>query len=56
MDMYAVPVEGQKMPEDSCLNNPEYLKDMERDMQGTYAYLGKRFGMKKEDIEKRWKK
>jgi hypothetical protein len=55
MDMYAVPVKGQKIPEDSCLNNPEYLKDLERDLQGTYAYLEKRFGMKKEDIEKRWK-
>lgn len=56
MDMYGVPVEGQEIPEDSCLNNPEYLKDLERDMEGTYAYLKKRFGMKKEDIEKRWKR
>ncbi len=55
MDMYAVPVKGQKIPEDSCLNKPEYLKDMERDLQGTYAYLEKRFGLKKEDIERRWK-
>jgi hypothetical protein len=56
MDMYAIPVEGQEIPEDSCLNNPEYKKDVERDVQSTYAYLEKRFGLKKEDIEKRWKK
>jgi hypothetical protein len=29
---------------------------VERDVQSTYAYLEKRFGLKKEDIEKRWKK
>ena len=56
MDMYAVPVEGQKIPEDSCLNNPEYTKDVERDLKSTYAFLEKRFGLKREDIEKRWKK
>jgi hypothetical protein len=55
MDMYAVPLKDQKIPEDSCLNNPSYLKDLERDLQGTYSYLGKRFGLKKEDIENRWK-
>lgn len=56
MDMYAVPVKGQKIPEDSCLNNPAYIKDMEKNLEQTYAFLEKRFGMKKADIEKRWKK
>jgi uncharacterized OB-fold protein len=56
MDMYAVPVPGQKIPEDSCLNNPAYLKDLSQNLEGTYAFLNKRFGFKKEDIEKRWKR
>jgi uncharacterized OB-fold protein len=55
MDMYGVPSEGQTIPANSCLNNPEYIKDLENDLEKTYKYLEKRFGLKKEDVEKRWK-
>lgn len=56
MDIYAVPVEGQAIPEDSCLSrNPRNIKDLERDMENTYDFLNKRFGIKREEIERRWK-
>jgi uncharacterized OB-fold protein len=56
MDIYAVPVEGQVVPESSCLHsNPQNAKDLIRDLGNTYAFLEKRFGIKKADVEKRWK-
>ena len=56
MDIYAVPVKGQKTPEDSCLQGHEKnVNDLKRDMENTYAFLDKRFGMKKKDVESRWK-
>ena len=56
MDIYAVPAKGQAVPEDSCLHdNPKNINDLNRDLENTYAFLGKRFGIKKEDVEKRWK-
>ncbi|MGD2251224.1 MAG: Zn-ribbon domain-containing OB-fold protein [Candidatus Methanofastidiosia archaeon] len=54
MDIYAVPVKGQKIPDDSCLNNHKYITDLERDLQRTYTFLEERFNLKKEDIESRW--
>lgn len=56
MDVYAVPVRGQRIPQDSCLHsNPDYIKDLNRDLESTYAFLNKRFGIKRKDVEKRWK-
>jgi uncharacterized OB-fold protein len=56
MDIYAVPVKGQKTPEDSCLQSHEKnVNDLKRDMENTYAFLDKRFGIKKKDVEKRWR-
>jgi hypothetical protein len=56
MDIYAVPAKGQAVPEDSCLHdNPENIEHLNRDLENTYAFLGKRFGIKKEDVERRWK-
>jgi len=31
------------------------VKDLSRDMENTYAFLDKRFGIKKKDVEKRWR-
>lgn len=57
MDIYAVPVPGQKIPEYSCLHRDKrYIEDLERNLEKTYAFLEKRFGITKEDVEKRWKK
>jgi uncharacterized OB-fold protein len=56
MDIYAVPVKGQNIPADSCLQGHERnVNDLKRDMENTYAFLDKRFGIKKKDVEKRWK-
>ena len=56
MDIYAMPVKGQAIPEDSCLhNNPQTIKDLNRDLENTYAFLEKRFGIKKEAAQRRWK-
>jgi fructose-specific component phosphotransferase system IIB-like protein len=56
MDIYAVPAKGQKIPSDSCLQgNKNNVKDLERDLENTYAFLDKRFGIKKKDVERRWK-
>jgi len=56
MDIYAVPVKGQKIPEDSCLHGDENnVNDLNRDLENTYAFLDKRFGIKKADVERRWK-
>jgi hypothetical protein len=56
MDIYALPVKGQKTPEDSCLHgHAKNVKDLNRDLENTYAFLDKRFGIKKKDVEKRWK-
>ena len=56
MDIYAVPVEGQAIPQDSCLHsNPQNTKDLKRDLENTYSFLDKRFGISKEDVEKRWR-
>ncbi|MBE0480966.1 MAG: Zn-ribbon domain-containing OB-fold protein [Dehalococcoidia bacterium] len=55
MDIYAVPVPGQAVPKRSCLHmNPEYVKDLERNLEYTYSFLEKRFGIKKEEVKKRW--
>jgi hypothetical protein len=44
------------VPESSCLHsNPQNAKDLIRDLGNTYAFLEKRFGIKKADVEKRWK-
>lgn len=56
MDIYAVPLPGQTIPEYSCLHkNEKNVNDLKRDLENTYAFLGKRFGMRKEDVERRWK-
>ena len=56
MDIYAVPVKGQKIPADSCLQGHEKnVNDLKRDLENTYAFLDKRFGIKKKDVESRWK-
>ncbi|MHA1431986.1 MAG: hypothetical protein ACTSRV_16590 [Candidatus Freyarchaeota archaeon] len=55
MDIYAVPVPGQKPPEWSCLHrDPKNIKDLERYLEDVYKFLEKRFGIKKEDIQKKW--
>lgn len=57
MDIYAVPVRGQAIPRDSCLHRQaKNVSDLNRDLEGTYGYLERRFGIKKEDVERRWKK
>jgi uncharacterized OB-fold protein len=57
MDIYAVPVDGQSIPADSCLHShAKNVEDLERDLGNTYAFLDKRFGIKKADVEKRWRK
>jgi hypothetical protein len=57
MDIYAVPVEGQAVPEDSCLHrDAKNMEDLNRDLENTYGFLEKRFGIRKEEVEKRWKK
>lgn len=56
MDIYAIPVKGQTIPEDSCLH--KYKKNVEslnRDLENTYAFLNNRFGIKKADVVRRWK-
>ncbi len=56
MDIYAVPAKGQTMPENSCLHEYERnLEDLNRDLENTYAFLDKRFGIKKAQVERRWK-
>ncbi len=56
MDIYAVPVKGQRIPEDSCLHSHEKnVNDLNRDLESTYAFLDKRFGIKKVDVERRWR-
>lgn len=56
MDIYAVPVRGQAIPSDSCLHKYEKnVEDLKRDLENTYVFLNKRFGIKKSDVEKRWK-
>jgi len=57
MDIYGVPVKGQAAPTDSCLHRQaKNVEDLNRDLEGTYAYLNKRFGIKKQDVQSRWKK
>jgi len=56
MDIYAVPVDGQAIPKGSCLHrNSQNIKDLNRDLENTYAFLNKRFGIKKEEVQSRWK-
>jgi len=56
MDIYAVPIAGQALPEDSCLHRyPKNIEDLERDLEKTYAFLERRFGITKEEVESRWK-
>lgn len=56
MDIYAVPARGQSIPEDSCLHRRERnLNDLNRDLENTYSFLDKRFGIKKAEAERRWK-
>ena len=56
MDIYAVPAKGQTIPEDSCLHkNDKNIEHLNRDLENTYAFLNKRFGIKKADVERRWK-
>jgi hypothetical protein len=55
MDIYAVPVEGQSIPEDSCLHRDnEYIKDLEHNLKHTYTFLETRFGIKEDDVRRRW--
>lgn len=57
MDIYAVPLPGQAIPAYSCLHkDPKNLQDMERDLENTYSFLDKKFGLKKEQVQKRWQK
>jgi len=57
MDIYGVPAKGQTTPRDSCLHRQaKNVQDLNRDLEGTYAYLEKRFGIKKQDVQSRWKK
>lgn len=57
MDIYAVPFEGQAAPGDSCLHRyPQNVADLERDLENTYAFLEKRFGIKKDEVERKWEK
>jgi len=57
MDIYAVPVEGQSIPADSCLHKSrEITGDLERNLENTYAFMEKRFGMKEEDVKRRWER
>jgi hypothetical protein len=56
MDIYAVPAGGQAIPKDSCLHkNKKNVEHLNRDLENTYAFLNKRFGIKKAEVEKRWK-
>ena len=56
MDIYAVPIAGQALPEDSCLHRyPKNIEDLERDLENTYTFLERRFGITKEEVESRWK-
>jgi hypothetical protein len=56
MDIYAVPAKGQTVPKDSCLHKyDKNIDDLNRDLENTYAFLNKRFGIKKAAVERRWK-
>lgn len=55
MDVYAVPLPGQTIPDYSCLHSEKKnLRDMERDLENTYSFLEKKFGLKKEQVQQRW--
>ncbi|MHC1636429.1 MAG: Zn-ribbon domain-containing OB-fold protein [Candidatus Methanospirareceae archaeon] len=55
MDIYAVPVAGQKIPEYSCLHKDKRnIKDLERDLERTYIFLERKFGIRREEVKKRW--
>jgi len=57
MDIYAIPIPGQTPPPYSCLHkDPRNIEDLRQNLNKTYEFLEKRFGIKREDIEKRWKK
>ncbi len=56
MDIYAVPARGQTIPGDSCLHEyKKNIEDLNRDLENTYDFLSKRFGIKKADVKRRWK-
>jgi hypothetical protein len=56
MDIYAVPAKGQAIPGNSCLHkNTKNIEDLNRDLENTYAFLNKRFGIKKAEVERKWK-
>jgi hypothetical protein len=56
MDIYAVPVKGQTIPKDSCLHKYEKnVENLNRDLENTYAFLNKRFSIKKTEVVRRWK-
>lgn len=56
MDIYAVPARGQTIPKDSCLHEyKKNIEDLNRDLENTYDFLNKRFGIKKADVKRRWK-
>jgi uncharacterized OB-fold protein len=57
MDIYCVPEPDQPIPEYSCLHKDEKnLRDLNRDLENTYTFLKNRFGLTKEEIERRWAK
>lgn len=57
MDIYAVPIDGQTIPEGCCLHKDlKNIEDLRRDLESTYAFLQKRFGIKKEEVERRWRR
>jgi uncharacterized OB-fold protein len=56
MDIYAVPVRGQTVSEESCLHKyKKNVEDLNRDLENTYIFLKERFGISKSEVEKRWK-
>jgi len=55
MDIYCVPEPDQSIPEYSCLHKDEKnLRDLNQDLENTYTFLKNRFGLTKEEIERRW--
>lgn len=56
MDIYCVPEPDQEIPHYSCLHKEEKnLQDLNRDLENTYNFLKNRFGLTKQEVERRWK-
>lgn len=56
MDIYCVPEPDQEIPHYSCLHKEgKNLQDLNRDLENTYNFLKNRFGLTKQEVERRWK-